>query len=166
MGINLKGIEAKLNEFNNKLNEIGDQVSDALNSGFSSFDETLNSVVGSFDEATDNLAVKYDEMKSKNENKEEKEIVTPFDNSNNFAEDVSEVTSVNHTVKPSISSEISSENGSVLNESSIDEGLFVGGVDTPIPVPVIEESPVEIENRPVVVLDKVDENIEKIGEDK
>ena len=67
MGINLKGIEAKLNEFNNKLNEIGDQVSDALNSGFSSFDETLNSVVGSFDEATDNLAVKYDEMKSKND---------------------------------------------------------------------------------------------------
>ena len=83
-------------------------------------------------------------MKAKDENKEEKEIVTPFDNSNNFAEDVSEVTSVNHTVKPSISSEISSENGSVLNESSIDEGLFVGGVETPIPVPVIEEKPVEM----------------------
>ena len=149
--MDFKKIEEKLNEFNEKLNNIGGQVSDALNSGFSSFDSALNSVVDSFDEATDDLAVKYDEMKAKNENKEEKELVEPFDNSN-LGQGAGDMTSVDTVVKPVISSDmqVNGVEGSVLNQASIDTGLVMEAPQKPIPI---------VDSQPTVVLDKVEEQV-------
>ena len=98
-------------------------------------------------------------MKAKNENKEEKEVIEPFDNSY-LGQGAGDMTSVDIVLKPTISSDMDVE-GSVLNQMSIDTGLVMEEPKKPIPI-MVEPKP-----EPIVVLDKVEEqNIPKVNIEK
>ena len=131
MGFNLKDIESKLNSFTDKMNEIGDQVSDALNKGTVSFDDALNSCVNSIDNKMDSYVQKKEQEKA--EKQVEKEKVEPTVQSEIVSEPIPqpiegtgvvEGVSFANVSKPSI--DLSKENDSgtsVINQSSLDKGV-------------------------------------------
>lgn len=135
MGFNLKDIESKLNSFTDKMNEIGDQVSDALNKGTVSFDGALNSCVNSIDNKMDSYVQKKEQEKA--EKQVEKEKVEPTVQSEIVSEPIPqpipqpiegtgvvEGVSFANVSKPSI--DLSKENDSgtsVINQSSLDKGV-------------------------------------------
>lgn len=147
MAFNLKDIEAKLNSFSDKMNEIGNQVSDALNSGASSFDGALNSVVDGIDNKMDEYVQKKEQEKLE---KAEKERVEPTVSSEVAPQPIPQPTpevipqpipvpetfhgteqvegvSFGNTVKPNVGVDLSKDkddpNGSVVNVDSLNKGV-------------------------------------------
>ncbi len=112
MGLKLKDIETKLNQFSEKLNEIGEEVSNSLNEGFNSFDSTFNGCIQEVDNRVEAYVNKQAE-KTIVDNSVSKEIT---------GTDVVEGVSVENTTKPCIDTNKNTES-SVLNESSLDEGV-------------------------------------------
>lgn len=148
MAFNLKDIEAKLNSFSDKMNEIGNQVSDALNSGASSFDGALNSVVDGIDNKMEEYVQKKEQEKL--EKQVEKEKVEPTVQSETVSEPIPqpiiepvpqpiqvsesfngteqvEGVSFGNSVKPNIAVDLSKDkddpNGSVVNVDSLNKGV-------------------------------------------
>ena len=120
--MNLKEIEDKLNKFNDKLNDIGSQVSDVLNSGVNSFDSTLNGCVESIDKKVNEFAEKYDEKRVENK---ECETSIPNMNMNSEVEGLGSQDSISVTdiIKPSIPVDLNKKEN---NDSVSNEGINMG----------------------------------------
>ena len=121
--MNLKEIEDKLNKFNDKLNDIGSQVSDVLNSGVNSFDSTLNGCVESIDKKVNEFAEKYDEKRVEN-----KECETSIPNMNSEVEGLGSQDSISVTdiIKPSIPVDLNKkENNDSVSNEDINQGVKV-----------------------------------------
>ena len=118
--MNLKEIEEKLNKFNDKLNDIGSQVSDVLNSGVNSFYSTLNGCVESIDKKVNEFAEKYDEKRVEN-----KECETSIPNMNSEVEGLGSQDSISVTdiIKPSIPVDLNKKEN---NDSVSNEGINMG----------------------------------------
>lgn len=129
MSLNLKDIESKLNSFTDKLNNIGEQVSDALNKGTASFDGALNSCVNSIDNKMDEYVQKKENEKLEKQVEKEKiepsvqpePIPQPIITGTEHVEGVS----FDNTVKPNVGVNLgkSDVEGSVVNQSTIDSGI-------------------------------------------
>ncbi len=138
MGLNLKDIESKLNSFTDKLNNIGEQVSDAINKGTTSFDGALNSCVNGIENKVDGYVQKKEQEKL---NKVEKEVVEPTVQAEPIPQPIPQAepipqpifngtehvegVSFDNTVKPNIgvNLEKSDVDGSCVNQSILDKGV-------------------------------------------
>lgn len=86
-------ILSKLNEFDKKLNELGNQFSDGLNSGISSVDDTINSQLSKIGSKIDEKIEKSEKLSSLDYNKFNNDVDSKSENevnlekSNNFVVD-------------------------------------------------------------------------------
>ena len=129
MGLNLKEIESKLNSFTDKLNNIGEQVSDAINKGTTSFDGALNSCVNGIENKVDTYVEKKEHEKLEKQVEKEKiessiqsePIPQPIITGTEHVEGVS----FDNTAKPNVGVNLgkSDVEGSVVNQSTIDSGI-------------------------------------------
>ena len=137
MGLNLKEIELKLNSFTDKLNNIGEQVSDAINKGTTSFDGALNSCVNGIENKVDTYVEKKEHEKLEKQVEKEKiessiqpepipqpisqPIPQPIITGTEHVEGVS----FDNTVKPNVGVNLGKSDvaGSVVNQSTLDSGV-------------------------------------------
>lgn len=139
MGFNLKDIESKLNSLTDKMNNIGEQVADAINKGTSSFDGALNSCVDTFDSKVEGYVQKKEQEKIEKQVNLEKEKVEPTVQAEPISEPIPEPipqpifngtehvegVSFDNTVKPTIGVNLEKTDveGSCVNQSVLDKGV-------------------------------------------